>query len=114
MFEESKTKKTVAIGMEKRGEGVLADIPTFAQSGYPEFHPLAWWGILAPANTPKPIIQKLNTALVKALATPEVKSRFANAIATPVGNTPEEFRKQMKDEVETYVRVAKQANIKAD
>jgi tripartite-type tricarboxylate transporter receptor subunit TctC len=113
-FIRSKQVKALAIGMEKRGEGVLADIPTFAQSGYPEFYPLAWWGILAPANTPKPIITKLNTALVKALNSPEVKGRFAIAMATPVGNTPEEFRKQMKDDVETYVRVAKQANIKAD
>ena len=75
---------------------------------------MAWWGILAPANTPKPIVQKLNVALVKALGSNEVKQRFANAMATPVGNSPEEFRKQMKEEVETYVRVAKQANIKAD
>jgi len=113
-FIKTKQVKALAIGTEKRGEGVLADIPTFSESGYSEFHPLAWWGILAPANTPKPIVQKLNVALVKALGSNEVKQRFANAMATPVGNSPEEFRKQMKEEVETYVRVAKQANIKAD
>jgi len=113
-FIKTKQVKALAIAMDKRGEGVLADIPTFAQSGYPEFHPLAWWGILVPANTPKPIISKMNTALVKALNSNEVKIRFANAMATPIGNSPEEFRLQMKEEVETYVRVAKQANIKAD
>ena len=113
-FIRTKQVKALAIGSDKRGEGMLADIPTFKEAGYPEFHPIAWWGILAPANTPKPIITKLNTALVKALNSPEVKTLFANALATPIGNTPEEFKKQMQDEIDTYVWVAKQANIKAD
>jgi tripartite-type tricarboxylate transporter receptor subunit TctC len=113
-FIRSKQVKALAVGMDKRGDGVLADIPTFAQSGFPDFQPKAWWGILAPANTPKPIVDKLNSALTKALSNPDVRARFATAMAIPVGNSPEEFRKQIKDEVDTYVRVAKQANIKAD
>jgi tripartite-type tricarboxylate transporter receptor subunit TctC len=113
-FIRSKQVKALAVGMDKRGDGPLADIPTFAQSGFPEFQPKAWWGILAPANTPKPIVAKLNSALTKALSNPEVRARFTTAMATPIGNSPDEFRKQIKDEVDTYVRVAKQANIKAD
>jgi hypothetical protein len=113
-FIRSKQVKALAVGMDKRGDGPLADIPTFAQSGFPEFQPKAWWGILAPANTPKPIVAKLNLALTKALSNPEVRARFTTAMATPIGNSPDEFRKQIKDEVDTYVRVAKQANIKAD
>jgi tripartite-type tricarboxylate transporter receptor subunit TctC len=113
-FIKSKQVKALAIGTEKRGDGVLAEIPTFGESGYPTFHPLGWWGILAPAKTPKPIIQKLNMALVKALNANEVKNKFVTANATPIGNTPEEFREQIKEEVDLYVKVAKQANIKAD
>jgi tripartite-type tricarboxylate transporter receptor subunit TctC len=113
-FIRSKQVKALAVGMDKRGDGPLADIPTFAQSGFPEFQPKAWWGILAPANTPKPIVAKLNSALTKALSNPEVRARFTTAMATPIGNSADEFRKQIKDEVDTYVRVAKQANIKAD
>ena len=113
-FIKTKQVKVLAIATDKRGEGILADIPTFKESGFPEFHPIAWWGIMTPANTPKPIIVKLNAAIVKALNTTEVKGLFANALATPVGNTPDEFKKQIQEEIDTYVAVAKQANIKAD
>jgi tripartite-type tricarboxylate transporter receptor subunit TctC len=75
---------------------------------------VAWWSLLAPANTPKPIVAKLQQAAAKALQSQEVKDRFAIAMATPIGNSSEDFGKFMKNEVETYVRVVKQANIKLD
>jgi len=113
-FIKSKQVKAIAIGLEKRGDGVLADIPTFAEAGYPEFKPVAWWSLLAPAATPKPIVAKLQQAAAKALQSQEVKDRFALALATPIGNSSEDFGKFMKSEVDTYVRVVKQANIKLD
>ena len=113
-FIKSKQVKAIAIGLEKRGDGVLADIPTFAESGYPDFKPVAWWILLAPAATPKPIVAKLQQAAAKALQSQEVKDRFAQALATPIGNSSEDFGKFMKSEVDTYVKVVKQANIKLD
>jgi tripartite-type tricarboxylate transporter receptor subunit TctC len=113
-FIKSKQVKAIAVGLEKRGDGVLKDIPTFAEAGYPEFKPVAWWSLLAPAATPKPIVAKLQQAAAKALQSQEVKDRFALALATPIGNSSEDFGKFMKSEVDTYVRVVKQANIKLD
>lgn len=113
-FIRTKQVKPLAVGLDKRGEGVLADVPTFAQAGYPDFRPLAWWSILAPAGTPKPVVDKLNQAALKALNTQEVKDRFAAALATSAGSSPEDFSKFLKSQVDTYVKVVKQANIKLE
>ena len=113
-FIQSKKVKALAISGDKRGEGVTADIPTFKELSYGEFKPIGWWGLLAPANTPRPIVMKLNEAFHKALFSEEIAERFKLLSAVPVGNSPEEFAKQIKEEVDIYVKVARKANIKAD
>ena len=73
-----------------------------------------WWGLVAPANTPREIIVKLNQAFVAALQSPEAKSRFAGLMAEPVTNTPDEFGLFMKAELAKYEKVVKASGAKVD
>ena len=73
-----------------------------------------WWGLVAPAATPKDVIAKLNQAFVAALNAPETKTRFANLLAEPVPTTPEEFGAFMKNELAKYEKVVKASGAKVD
>jgi tripartite-type tricarboxylate transporter receptor subunit TctC len=73
-----------------------------------------WWGLVAPAGTPRDVIQKLNTAFVAALNTPEAKTRFAALMAEPVPTTPEEFGGFMRAELAKYEKVVKASGAKVD
>jgi tripartite-type tricarboxylate transporter receptor subunit TctC len=70
-------------------------VPTFAELGYKMVNDEVWYGLLAPAKTPEPIIKRLHEAAVKALAVPAVRDRIKQQGATPVGNTPEQFRAEI-------------------
>ncbi|MCJ0764471.1 Bug family tripartite tricarboxylate transporter substrate binding protein [Variovorax terrae] len=73
-----------------------------------------WWGLVAPAATPKDVVAKLNHAFVAALNAPETRTRFANLLAEPVANTPEEFGAFMKSELAKYGQVVKASGAKVD
>ena len=73
-----------------------------------------WWGLVAPANTPRDIVVKLNQAFVAALQSPEAKTRFAGLMAEPVTNTPDEFGIFMKAELAKYEKVVKASGAKVD
>ncbi len=73
-----------------------------------------WWGLVAPANTPRDIVVKLNQAFVAALQSPEAKTRFAGLMAEPVPNSPEEFGNFMKAELSKYEKVVKASGAKVD
>ena len=73
-----------------------------------------WWGLVAPAATPREVITRLNQAFVTALQAPETKTRFANLLAEPVGNSPEEFATFMKAELSKYEKVVKASGAKVD
>ena len=73
-----------------------------------------WWGLVAPAGTPKDVVAKLNQAFVAALQTPEARTRFAGLMAEPVTNTPEEFGGFMKAELAKYEKVVKLSGAKVD
>lgn len=89
----------------------LPDVPTVAEQGMPGFEALQWFGVLAPAGTPKPIIDKLQQSIAKGLTTDKVKARLAIEGAEPGGDTPEEFAKFLKDEEVKWTAVAKAAHI---
>ncbi len=90
------------------------DIPTIAEAGVPGYESLQWYGLLAPAATPKEIIARLNREAVAALRTPEIVARLANDGAEVVAGTPEEFGAWLKAETEKWARVAKAAGIKPE
>jgi tripartite-type tricarboxylate transporter receptor subunit TctC len=73
-----------------------------------------WWGLVAPAGTPRDVVQKLNQAFVAALQSPEAKSRFATLMAEPVATTPDEFAGFMKSELAKYEKVVKASGAKVD
>ena len=92
---------------------LMPDVPTVAESGYPGYEALNWYAYLGPANMPKDLVQKLNQALVKALKSPEVLAAFDKQGLESQPGTPEELAAYMKREYETWGKVVKQANIKA-
>lgn len=105
--------RTLAIASAKRS-GVLPDTPTFAESGMPGFEAAAWWGFVAPAGTPKPVITKLHGEVVKALGAPEVKERFAALGAETLGSTPGEFAAFMREEAQKWGTIIRKLGIKAE
>jgi tripartite-type tricarboxylate transporter receptor subunit TctC len=84
--------KALAVGSDHRS-AAFPDLPTIAESGVPGYEAGTWTGVIAPAGLPRPIVDKLNAAINKALTTPNFKARFAQIGDEPAGGTPEEFAK---------------------
>jgi len=91
----------------------LPDIPPVADT-LKGFAIDTWWGLVAPAGTPRDVVQKLNAAFVAALNSPEAKTRFAGLMAEPVPTTPEQFGDFMKAELAKYEKVVKASGAKVD
>jgi tripartite-type tricarboxylate transporter receptor subunit TctC len=92
---------------------LLPDVPTVAESGYPGFEAMNWYAFVAPAKTPKAIIERLNRALVKALESPEVGAMLGKQGLEPSTSTPAELGRYIEREYETWGKVVKKAGIKA-
>ena len=92
---------------------LLPDVPAVAET-LPGFAVDTWWGLVAPAQTPAHVIQKLNLAFVQALQAPETKTRFANLMAEPVPTTPEAFGAFMRSELMKYEAVVKRSGARVD
>ena len=93
----------------------LRDVQTAAEAGFPEFaNVIEWYGMLAPAATPRPIINQLNAGLTKVLMMPEVQDRIRALGMTPSPSTPEEFDKQIRADHALWGRVVKQAGVRAE
>ena len=88
--------------------------PPICQKDAPGLVAVNWWGVLFPAGTPRPIVQKLNADTVKALADADVKKRFADLGVEAVSSTPEQFAAFIKDEMGKYAKLIKEANIKVN
>lgn len=91
---------------------VLPDLPTVAESGYPGFESTAWLGLLAPAGTPKPVIDQLNAQILKVMALPETRERMAGFGAEITTSTPEQFAAHIRSEIAKLGKVVHDANIK--
>jgi tripartite-type tricarboxylate transporter receptor subunit TctC len=93
---------------------VAPEIPTVAESGLPGFESVQWYGMLAPAKTPKEIITRLHLEVTRILQQPETRERFAGDGADPVGNTPDEFARFIQSELVKWAKVARAAGIKPE
>ena len=91
----------------------LPEVPTMSEAGYPEIEFDNWLGVLVPARTPKELITSLNSAIAKVLTRPDMQERLAALAFEPVGSAPEEFAKRAKIDFETWGKVIRAANIKA-
>ncbi|WP_170149553.1 Bug family tripartite tricarboxylate transporter substrate binding protein [Rhodoplanes roseus] len=102
--------KGIAVVSKTRLEGAPS-IPTFAEAGYPDFSVTSWIGMLAPAKTPKPIIDRLNKELNTILQSDEIKSALARSNIQPGGGTPDEFRRQIQTEIAEWKDLAPKIGI---
>ncbi|MCU0806254.1 MAG: tripartite tricarboxylate transporter substrate binding protein [Burkholderiales bacterium] len=93
---------------------ILPDVPTIAESGVPGYAATQWYGILAPAATPKPIVEKLNREIVKAINSPDVRARLEAEGAEPVGNTPAAFAAFIRSELALWAKVVKDSGATID
>lgn len=105
--------RPLALNGEKRSPQ-LPDVPTFSELGFKEISAGSWFGIVAPAGTPPAIVARLNQAIHKAMLQPEFLKKMAEAGATPLPTTPEQFGEQIKLAISRYEHVAKIAKITID
>lgn len=107
--------KLRAIGLTtvKRSKS-LPGVPTIAESGLPGYDVTPWFAVFVPANTPKPVIKKLNDALITSMKTQAIKDKFEGIGAEPIGSSPEELGIYLNKEIDRWGRVISTNNIKAD
>jgi tripartite-type tricarboxylate transporter receptor subunit TctC len=104
--------KAVATTGSKRA-ALMPDVPTIAESGYPGYEALNWYGFLGPRGLQKDVVERLNKELVKALAHPQVVAALHKTGTEPKSSTPDEFAAYIKREYDTWGKVVKEAGIKA-
>ena len=92
---------------------LLPDLPTIAET-LPGYNASGWYGLLAPAATPKPIIARLHVEAAKALHSPDIVAKLASQGAEPVGNTPEEFTAFIRSEISKWANLVKAAKMRTD
>ena len=92
----------------------MPEVPTIAESGVPGFEATQWYGILAPAATPKDVVAKLNREIAKALADPAVAAKLAGEGADPAGGTPEQFATFIASEIELWGKVIRATGAKVE
>lgn len=105
--------RALAVGGLKRSP-TLPDVPTVAEAGIPTYQSFGWFGLMAPAKTPKPILQKLHAATVAAVNSPDIGQKFLQLGVDPVTNSPEEFAKFVADQFQRYKAAVKELGIQAD
>ncbi len=93
---------------------LLPSVPTFSESGFPEFVVMGWYGLVAPAGTPREVVNIVRAEVVKALAASDTKERVQALGLDPVGSTPEQFTALLKDEVARWAKVVKASGAKPD
>jgi tripartite-type tricarboxylate transporter receptor subunit TctC len=105
--------KAIAVTTSTRS-GLLPNVPTIAEAGLPGYEAANWYGFLAPAGTPRPVIDRLHREIVKILAMPEVKEKLAAVGADPVGNTPQEFAAVIRNDTAKWKRIVQETGAKAE
>ena len=105
--------KALAVTSERRS-AALPDVPSMAESGFTHFDVLNYFGLVAPRNTPAPVLDKLNATIAKAVALPEVRTRFANDAIEPAAGTASQLAQFIAQDYRGWQRVVAQQNLKLD
>ncbi len=105
--------RALVVGSPKRFD-LLPDVPTTAEAGYPQLETTVWWGVVAPAGTPAPIVAKLNAEIDKALKLPAVDGRLADLGVTPQPESVTQFDGYLRSEIAKWQAVVKRAGIRGD
>ncbi len=109
-FVESGQLRALAIGTPQRS-AVMPGIPTVAESGMPDFQAVVWFGLLAPAATPRPIVEKLNGVIVGILGSADFKRKLAEQAAEAVPSSPEQFSALIKSEIDKWAQVIRASGV---
>jgi tripartite-type tricarboxylate transporter receptor subunit TctC len=102
--------RALAVSTGKRSSA-MPDLPTIAEAGVPGYEAGAWFGLLAPAGTPKAVVAQLSAESARILKLPDVSKRISELGADPVGSTPEQFAELIKTEIAKWAKVIKDANV---
>ena len=105
--------RALAVTSTKRVDD-LPNVPTISESGYKGFDASTWFGMLAPAGTPKDVVARLNAEFNKALQQPELRKKLGDEGADPAGGTPEQFATLIKDEALRWGKVVKESGVRID
>ena len=105
--------RALAVASDKR-VAALPDLPTIGESGYPGFEAWAWQGFVAPAGTPRAVVDRLNSEFAKVMADPVIKQRLSESGFEPQTSTPEQFAAYMKSEIAKWQKVIRDSNISLD
>jgi tripartite-type tricarboxylate transporter receptor subunit TctC len=112
-FVRSGRLKGLGVSSSKRS-GSLPEVPTFVESGLEGFVVDSWVGILAPAKTPRAVVDRLQKEIAAVLGEPEIRERYATLGIEPVGNTPEQYSQQIRADLGRWQTVVRQANIRIE
>jgi tripartite-type tricarboxylate transporter receptor subunit TctC len=93
---------------------LIPDIPTVAEAGVPGYEVTVWFGLVAPAGTPRDVVQKLNAEVTRILTMPDVRERFMAQGVEPVGSTPEQFGDHIRAQMAKWAKVVSDAGVKAE
>ncbi|MGD9834642.1 MAG: Bug family tripartite tricarboxylate transporter substrate binding protein [Piscinibacter sp.] len=97
-----------------RRSAALPDVPTLEEAGLKGFDIGTWFGVLAPAGTPKEVVTRLNTEMVKVIQSPEFRQRMAEIGAEPIGNSADEMARQVREQTEKFARLVRDAKVVID
>jgi len=103
--------KPLALNAGSRS-ALLPDVPTFAEAGLPQFDRYTWFGMFAPAGTPREVVARVHADTVAALKMPDLLEQFGRAGAEPVGSTPEQFVERIRSDTAKWAEVIRAANVK--
>jgi tripartite-type tricarboxylate transporter receptor subunit TctC len=109
----AKRLRALAVSTRERAPA-LPDVPTAIELGYKEYEMIGWFGLMAPAGTPPAIVEKVSAEVARALANPAIRERATEQGATPVGNSPAQFERFVRDDVAKWTRIIQQAGIKLE
>ena len=112
-FVKSGRLRAIAVTSSKRS-ALMPELPTVAESGVPGYEASSWYGLLAPAKTPRPVVLRLNAEAKRALAVPEINERLIAQGVDPVGNSPEEFAAYVRTEIIKWAKVIKASGAKPE
>ena len=108
----AKDKLRVLAVTSAERSAMLPDVPSMAEAGLPGYDMPAWRSIMGPAGMPPEVVATLNKAIQQALASPDLRERFAKAGSVPLGSTPEQLRKRYEHWMGIFEKIAKDAGVK--
>ncbi len=109
----AKRLRALAVSTRERAPA-LPDVPTAMEAGFKDYEAIGWFGMFAPANTPGAVVEQLSGEIGKAMALPAIRERAVQDGATPVGNSPKEFDRFVRDEIAKWTRIIRDAGIKLE